>query len=185
MSEAKIPPAWEMALLSLRNAKLPPRVSVEEVPAPNEIAPYALAVSGETALYTTMESPATGRFVCLYDPKTQPGWGGCFRVIAMVGTETELSLGEDPLAGEVAWSWLRECLERRRADYDYLVGTATSTINRSFDGTVLRASSASLEIRASWTPAEPDISAHFLAWADTMLQSTGLTPEVNVTQLRR
>ena len=97
---------------------MPSRVSIHEVPAPAQIAPYAVAISAETALHVEAEAPATGRFVCLYDPQTQEGWGGEFRVIALVATDTELALGEDPLAGEVAWSWLRECLESRDADYD-------------------------------------------------------------------
>lgn len=183
-AQTQVPPAWELALLSLRQASVPPRVSIHEVPAPVKIAPYAVAISAETALHVEAEAPATGRFVCLYDPQTQEGWGGEFRVIALVATDTELALGEDPLAGEVAWSWLRECLASRDADYGHLVGTATTTINRSFEGFALRATSATLEIRASWTPGSPDLSAHFLAWLDTMLQATGLSPEENITQLR-
>ena len=45
-----------------------------------KIAPYAVAISAETALHVEAEAPATGRFVCLYDPQTQEGWGGEFRV---------------------------------------------------------------------------------------------------------
>lgn len=184
MNRADIPPAWEMALLSLRHAQIPPRVSVHEIPAPREIAPYALAISGETEMHISMEAPATGRLVCLYDPDIQPAWGGNFRVVLFIATEAEVALGEDPLAGEVAWSWLREYLEARDADYTHLVGTASTVINRSFEGDNYRGISASLEIRASWTPGSPDLSAHFLAWLDTMLQATGLSPEEKVTQLR-
>lgn len=186
MSQATIPPAWELALLSLREAHvdLPAHVSVQEVPAPKEIAPYALAISGTTAKHVAADAPATGRLVVLYDPEGQPGWGGNFRVIAMIATEAELELGEDPLAGEVAWSWLREALAARDADYGHLVGTATTTINRSFDGAIMRGTSANLEIRASWTPGSPDLSAHFLSWLDAMLQSTGFSPEANVIGLR-
>ena len=52
MTNAKLPPAWELALLSLReaHAQIPAHVSVHEVPAPKEIAPFAAAISGETEL---------------------------------------------------------------------------------------------------------------------------------------
>lgn len=186
MTSAKLPPAWELALLSLReaHAQIPAHVSVHEVPAPKEIAPFAAAISGETALHVAAETPAVGRLVLLFDPQEQPGWGGQFRVVALVASETELNLGEDPLAGEVAWSWLRDALAGREAHYSHLVGTATATINRSFSGDSLRGTSASLEIRASWTPTSYDLSAHFLAWVDTLLQSTGFSPEENVVGLR-
>lgn len=186
MSDAKLPPAWELALLSLRDAhaQIPAHVSVREVPAPREIAPFAAAISGETALHVAADMPAAGRLVVLYDPQEQPGWGGQFRVIVLITTEAELVLGEDPLAGEVAWSWLRDALAGREADYGHLVGTATATINRSFTGATLSGTSASLEIRASWTPGSPDLSAHFLAWVDTLLQATGFSPEENVIGLR-
>lgn len=183
-TKASVPPAWELALLSLRKTKRPSRVSVHEVPAPREIAPYALAISAETAQHVGAAAPATGRLVCLYDPEGQQAWGGYFRIVALIATDAELDLSEDPLAGEVAWSWLRDSLAQREADYGHLVGTATTTINRSFDGFELRGTSATLEIRASWTPGSPDISAHFLAWLDTMLQAQGLAPEENITQLR-
>lgn len=187
MTSTELPPAWEVALLSLREAKgkAPKRVSVQEVPSPDKIAPYALALSGETEIHVEASTPATGRLVVLFDPEGQPGWAGNFRVIAMVQTEAELSLGEDPLAGEVAWSWLRDSLQQRQADYGHLVGTATTTINRSFDGSSVRGETATLEIRASWSPGDADLSAHFLAWLDTLLQAAGLSPEVNVTALRR
>lgn len=186
MTKTALPPAWEMALLSLREAKsrVPSRVSIHEVPAPREIAPYAVAVGAQTQVHAAAQSPAAGRLVVLFDPDEQPNWGGRFRVIGMLSTEAELEMGEDPLAGEVAWSWLRDSLDQREVEYQHLVGTATATINRAFSGSQLRESTSTLEIRASWTPQSPDLSAHLLAWLDTMLQATGLYPEDNVTQLR-
>lgn len=187
MTDATLPPAWELALLSVREARrnLPPHVCVHEIPAPVDIAPYAAAISGETALHITAENPAIGRLIILYDPEGQPGWDGKFRVVVLITAETDLALGEDPLAGEVAWSWLREALTNRQANYSHLTGTATATINRSFTGSTLAGSSAGLEIRASWTPDSHDLSSHFLAWIDTMLQSTGLSPAENVIGIRR
>src|SRR5262249_39297007 len=75
----------------------------EEVPAPRTLAPFAIAVGA--AVRVDGAEIATGRFVLLYDPDGQRGWGGPLRVIVYIRAELEPEIAEDPMGGRVAWAW--------------------------------------------------------------------------------
>lgn len=70
-------------------------------------------------------------------------------MVALVASEVESNLGEDPLAGGVAWFWLRDALVGCEAHYSHLVGMVTATINHSFSGGSLRDTFANLKIHVS------------------------------------
>lgn len=182
---AQIPPEFELALLSLRQTRKLSCLRVEEIPAPPRMAPYAAAISA----LSTEDDPGgrplvSGRFVLLYDPQGQAGWEGNFRIIALVSAAIETELGTDALAGQVAWSWLRDSLADHGAVYRALVGTVTTQVSEAFGGLELASSQAQIEIRASWTPASAQLDSHFDAWTGTLLLAGGLYAEENVTQLR-
>ena len=61
-------PAFERALAELRAARLRPEVRVTEVPAPQRIAPYAVALTAEVVTNGEDDELASGRFVLLHDP---------------------------------------------------------------------------------------------------------------------
>ena len=97
-----------MAVRRLRDVRLRPEVVLEEVPAPQRIAPFALALSADVVVDD--EELATGRFVLLHDPAAPEAWEGTFRVVSFVRAVLEPELGADPMLGQVGWSWLEDAL---------------------------------------------------------------------------
>ena len=87
------------AIERLRTVRPRPEVQLEEVPAPQRIAPHAVALSADVARQE--EELASGRFVVLYDPAGQEAWDGRFRVVTFARAALETDLGADPLLGEV------------------------------------------------------------------------------------
>ena len=124
------------------------------------------------------------RFVLLYDPEGQPAWDGTMRVVTFTNAPVDSDMGGDPLLGEVAWAWLGEALQAHSADFYNLSGTVTRNYNETFGGLYLASSAIDLEVRASWTPASADVSAHLTAWAEFAGMVCGLDPE-GVTSLPR
>ncbi|WP_345218838.1 DUF3000 domain-containing protein [Georgenia halophila] len=188
--EAVAPPDFQAALTSLRGHRLRPELKLEEVPPPTRIAPYALALTGEVnAEPRTMDPDSLlghGRFVVLHDPDGQDAWHGTFRVIVLARADLEDEVGQDPLLGEVGWSWLTESLGNAGAGYHHLSGTVTRVLSETFGGLELRSGEVEIEIRASWTPTTTDLGPHLLAWAQLTCTAAGLEPlPENVTSFRR
>jgi hypothetical protein len=167
-----------------------PQVVFEDVPAPRKLAPAAAAIAATVRAAGPGEQAEAGwgRFVLLYDPEGQPGWGGQFRVIAYIRADVEPEIAADPLAGTVSWSWLTEALDSRSAGYLAPSGTVTRVVTEGFGGKQDEPSSTGLEIRASWTPVagpsaagpgEPDppaLAGHVAAWTDALCTAAGLPP---------
>lgn len=178
---AAAPGAFVAAVDAMRSARLRPEVFCEEMPAPQRIAPWASALSGDVTVGG--EDIATGRIICLHDPAGHDAWDGTFRMVAYIRAEIETELAEDPLAGEVAWSWLVEALEAHGAEYGMASGSVTKVTTENFGGMAEDGATAQLELRASWTPVidderagVPDVRAHIEAWGDLMCQAAGLEP---------
>lgn len=175
---------FRVALASLRDLRVRPEIRVEEAPAPQRLAPYALALSAEVV--DEDEDLGTGRLVVLHDPEGQEAWGGTFRIVAFVKATLEPEMAADPLLAEVGWSWLVECLEANGAAYDNLSGTVTRVTSESFGGLADRPLEGQIEIRVSWTPLDPQLAPHALAWAEVLAQAAGLMPlQPGVAQLPR
>jgi hypothetical protein len=197
------PEDFQQALESLRAARVRAEVVLDEAPAPQRIAPYAVALTadvmapltGQAVLDEEREELATGRFVLLHDPSAPEPWGGTFRAVTFVRAELEPELGADPLLADVGWSWLIDALGGRRAGYSHEGGTVTRVMSQSFAALADRPSSVEIELRASWTPhdvtqvagrsAGPDLGPHLLAWTDLLCTVAGLPPlPEGVTALR-
>ncbi|GAA1896185.1 DUF3000 domain-containing protein [Lapillicoccus jejuensis] len=176
-------------MAALRDARLRPEVRVTEVPAPQRIAPYAVALTAEVVGAAGDEDElASGRFVLLHDPSAPAPWEGEWRVVTFVRAELEPELAGDPMLGQVGWSWLVDALEQRGVDYANEAGTVTRVVSESFAGLADREPSVEMEVRASWTPeigpalgglggARPDeLGAHLLAWSDLLCTVAGLPP---------
>lgn len=173
-----LPPDFEAALLSLRGHQLRPELSLEEVPAPTRIAPYAAALSGDVTVDGDPEQLlGSGRFVVLYDPAGQPAWEGDLRVIILARAHLEPELGADPFLGEVGWAWLTDALAEEDAAYHALSGTVTRALSETFGGLELRGGNVDIEVRASWTPGTTDLAPHLRAWALLTCQVAGLPPD--------
>ncbi|MDQ1287202.1 MAG: hypothetical protein QG622_767 [Actinomycetota bacterium] len=161
------------AVECLHAVHLRPEVMVEEVPAPQRIAPHALALSADVVVDD--EELATGRFVLLFDPAGQESWDGTFRAVTFVRAALESDLGGDPLVGEIAWTWLRESLEACEVEYRAAGCTVTRVVSESFGTLSERPPSVELEIRASWTPTG-DVASHLVAWSHLLCTVGGLPP---------
>jgi len=76
-------------------------ILLETVPAPQKLAPHALAMTADV-----LEDAATGRFVLLHDPAGQEGWGGQWRCVTFARAAIDLEMASDPLLPEIGWAWL-------------------------------------------------------------------------------
>ncbi len=176
---------WQVALDSLQSPTLRPEFSLEEVPAPQRLAPHSIALAVE-AIDGDDEELAVGRFIVLHDPEGQDTWDGEFRVVSFVRAPIESDVVTDDLFDEVAWSWLTDALTDAGAQFHNASGTVTRTVSRSFAGLEDRSTETDLEIRASWTPDTEDLSLHIKAWLALVEKSSGLTPlPEGVTALSR
>jgi hypothetical protein len=176
---------WQVALDSLQSPTLRPEFSLEEVPAPQRLAPHSIALAVE-AVDADDEELAVGRFIVLHDPEGQDTWDGEFRVVSFVRAPIESDVVTDDLFDEVAWSWLTDALTDAGAPFHNASGTVTRTVSRSFAGLEDRSTETDLEIRASWSPDTEDLSLHMKAWLALVEKSSGLTPlPEGVTALSR
>lgn len=170
-----VPREFSIALDSMRRAVLRPEVFCEEMPAPQRIAPYATALSADVTV--DGDDVATGRLVVLHDPAGNDAWHGEFRCVAYCRAEMDDDVAADPALAGVGWSWLSEALQMHDADHVAASGTVTRVTTESFGAMAEEPGSTQLEIRASWTPTDPDdLSSHVEAWGELMCSFAGLPP---------
>lgn len=182
------PPDFVAALDALRDEELRPEIHLREIPAPVRVAPYAVALSADVVpgappgghFHDDDESLATGRFVLLHDPAGQEAWHGTFRVVTLVRATLEPEMAADPLLADVAWTWVRECLDGAGlavgTDVVAEGGTITRVLSRSFGALAGTPDAVDLEVRASWTPSDLRLGAHLTAWAALLSTAAGLPP---------
>ena len=154
-------------------------IHFEEVPAPQRLAPHAVAFSVDVSEDPSIEDSdvATGRFVMLHDPAGQEAWSGNFRAVTFVRSAIEADLQSDPLLTDVAWSWVSESLDSASADFTSPSGTVTRVSSASYGQLAEKELTSELEIRASWTPVEPKkLLNHIHAWLTLIETVSGLTP---------
>ncbi|MEV4169709.1 DUF3000 domain-containing protein [Nonomuraea sp. NPDC049709] len=168
------PAAFTRAAESLRRTEVRPEIELEDLPAPQRLAPYAAAIGA--SVYRDDDELAVGRLILLYDPEGQRGWEGPFRLVAYVRADMEPEITSDPLLGPVAWSWLTEALEAHQADYSAAGGTVTRAVSEGFGNKADDPVTTELELRASWSPAQEDLSGHVAAWCDLMCLAAGMPP---------
>jgi hypothetical protein len=171
---------FAQAVASLRGTPVRPEVTLTEIPAPRRIAPHSFALSAEAR--RDGAEVADGRLVLLYDPAGQPGWEGQLRLVTFVNAELDAEMAGDPLLGAVGWSWLLDALDAQHARYTAVGGTVTQTISTRFGdlangGDAGDKDSAEVELRASWTALDADLSGHLRAWCELLCSTGGLPPE--------
>jgi len=165
---------FRAALTSLHRLRLRPEIQLEEAPAPQRLAPYAIAMTAEVVVDDA--DLGSGRLVVLHDPAGQESWGGTFRVVAFIKATLETEMAADPLLAEVGWTWLIEALDAHGAGFTNISGTVTRVTSESFGGLSERPLEGQIEVRASWTPDSPDLAPHAHAWAEVLGQAAGLMP---------
>jgi hypothetical protein len=167
------PPEFSRAVTQLRAAKFRPELFVEEMPAPQRIAPFASALSADVTV--DGEDVGSGRVVVLHDPAGNEAWSGTFRCVAYARAEIDPELVSDPLLAGVGWSWLTEALDAHGAEYVMPSGSVTCVSSESFGGMSDEPPTAQLEIRASWSPVG-DLTPHVEAWGELLCTAVGLPP---------
>ena len=193
----RAPADFLFALGTLRKARCRSELRLDEIPAPGRLAPFAVALGAEVVvpgdaatgalhgLAAAALAPAsgsddvelaTGRFILLHDPDGSAVWDGEFRVVTYIRAQLEPDMGNDEMLGPVAWTWLVEALDNHQAPYRSAGGTATRVLSESFGTLADRPGTIDIELRASWTPAGRDITAHLEAWSDMVCTFAGLPP---------
>ncbi|MGI9136058.1 MAG: DUF3000 domain-containing protein [Candidatus Nanopelagicales bacterium] len=173
--------AFTDALARVRAASIRPEFLIEEGPAPQRLAPHAVAITAEMA--DLDDDRASGRFVLLHDPDGVDEWDGTFRAVIFARAELEHDVATDPMLQEVAWTWLLDAMVGAGAVGTHVGGTVTVTSGASFGSMADRPAESFVEIRASWTPLDIDgvsvpdtMDRHVHAWIDVMAQAAGLAP---------
>lgn len=166
------------ALTQVRSAGIRPEFRLDEAPAPQRLAPFAVALTAETV---SDDDAASGRFVLLHDPDGVDEWDGTFRAVVFVRAALEPDLVADPMLNDVGWSWVLEALEGAHASATQVGGTVTATSGRSFGSMSDRPSEGFIEIRGSWTPVAEgspadEMDRHVRAWMELLAHAAGLAP---------
>ncbi|MFZ8871968.1 MAG: DUF3000 domain-containing protein [Candidatus Nanopelagicaceae bacterium] len=174
---------FEKFCAQARELKTRSEITFEEVPAPQRLAPLAIAFSvdvsnGFSTSNSSEESDvATGRFVMLHDPDGQDAWEGDFRAVTFVRSAIEDDLQSDPLLTDVGWSWVSESLESANASFTATSGTVTRVSSASYGQLSEKEHSSEIEIRASWTPIRAEaLINHIDGWIKLIEVVSGLAP---------
>ena len=183
MASPSAPPAaFTRAVAGLRAPAPRDEILLEEIAAPQLLAPYSFALSA--TVLRDGDEVASGRLILLHEPGGHDAWQGTLRLVTLITAELEADMAGDPLLPAVAWTWLTDGLEQHGAAYTAIGGTITQTTSTRFGELAGPAPTADLEIRASWTPTSDDSAAHLYGWC-TMLASTAGLPPPGVTALNR
>lgn len=177
--EDATPADFQAALDALATVRARPEIALENIPAPQRLAPWSHAVGArvtEAAAAGSDEEIANGRFIVLFDPAGHEAWDGTTRCVGYVSAITDESMVDDQMFSEVAWSWLTEALVDHGAAHHSVGGTVTRTASTRFGDIAGPEHSVDVEIRASWTAADTDLDRHLAAWLEVLGHAAGLPP---------
>jgi len=174
------PPAFASAVDAIRRSSPRAELVVTEIGAPARLAPYSVALSADVtpARHDEDSDVGTGRFILLHDPSAPDAWGGEFRVVCFVQAPLETDIGTDPFLADVAWSWLVDALAARGARHHSLSGTATKILSTGYGELADQGDGAQIELRASWSPSDSELSAHVEGWGELLCMLAGLPPTI-------
>jgi hypothetical protein len=170
------PSIFRAAVESLMAAQVRREVRIQPLRPPQRLAPWSYALSAEIMSADGLDL-ATGRLVLLHDPDGHEAWDGVLRLVAYASAELDEQMGIDVLLPTVGWSWLTDALHERGAAYRAAGGTVTQTTSTRFGDMAGPNTTVGLELRASWTADQPDLTAHLLAFTDLLCIAAGLPPE--------
>lgn len=171
------PALFAQAVAALGAVRPRPEITIGTIPAPQRLAPWTYAMSAEVCTGDLDDTPiATARLVLLHDPDGQQAWDGVLRLVLYVRAELDGELAGDPLLPEVGWSWLTEALELCGARFTALGGTVTQTSSARFGDIAGPTHSHDIELRASWTPPDADLTPHTNAFCALLATAAGLPP---------
>ncbi|WP_353647977.1 DUF3000 domain-containing protein [Nakamurella sp. A5-74] len=167
------------AVESLRAVTTRREILLESLPAPARLAPHSFALSATVTVGD--DEWGSGRLVLLHDPEGVEAWDGTLRIVVFATCILDGAMAGDPLLPEVAWSWLVDALQD--APHTALGGTVTATRSTRFGDITGPENADDLEIRASWTPRDANLTHHLDAYLALLAAAAGLPPE-GVSPLR-
>lgn len=177
------PQFFSDAVESLYQAQLRPEISIGTIRPPQRLAPFSHAIGLEVMHPETdivapdSEGDAFGRLILLHDPQGEETWEGQLRLVAYIQADMDDAVARDPLLPDVAWEWLSEGLEESTAAFSNLGGTITSTSSVRFGDIGGPPRAYQLEMRASWTAENNNLTPHVHAFATVLASVAGLPPE--------
>ncbi len=173
-----VPAEFASVVRDLESATLRSDLRVRKIASPGGIAPYSVAFAAEVLPIDDDGTSAhgAGRFIFLFDPDGQEGWGGTRRIVCFAQAPLEGEISTDPLLTDVTWSWLTDALATREAEYTHASGTATRVLAKGFGELAGQEDSAHIELRASWSPVGNSITGHLHAWGELLAMLAGLPP---------
>jgi hypothetical protein len=173
-----VPAAFRAALDALAGVRARPEIVLEQIPAPQRLAPFAHAVSASVSERDGDEDVeiASARFIVLHDPEGHETWHGTTRCVGYLSAETDEELVDDTMFSEVAWSWLTDALAETGAEHTTVGGTVTRTASTRFGELAGPEHSVDVEMRASWTAADTALDRHLQAWLQVLANAAGLPP---------
>jgi len=180
-----LPEAFKLAVESISSVAFREELTVRQIDSPSGVAPYSYALAADVLIaeHEHESQHGTGRFILLYDPAEPESWGGPFRVVAFAQAPLEAEIGLDPFLSNVAWSWLTDALTIREADYFNASGTATRILSTGFGELADSGEGAQIELRASWSPASPQMGEQAEAWGELLCMLAGLPPTADAVSL--
>src|SRR3954451_303693 len=176
------PPAeFRAALDALATVRARPEIVLEQIPAPQRLAPFAHAVAARVAEADPDGADedveiASARFIVLYDPEGHEAWKGTTRCVGYLSAATDEELVDDTMFSEVAWSWLTDALTEEGAQHHAVGGTVTRTASTRFGDLAGPEHTVDVEMRASWTAEDSALDRHLQAWLDVLGNAAGLPP---------
>ncbi len=162
-------------MADLRATTWRPEISIEEIPSPQRIAPFSVAISADVTV--DGEDHGSGRLVLLHDPDGNEAWAGTYRIVTFAKAEVEPEMVRDPFLADVGWSWLIDALQLHHAAFREPSGTVSAVLSTPFGEIADDPGHAEVEIRASWTPdldVDPELGPHLAAWQDLLCSVAGL-----------
>jgi hypothetical protein len=172
--DSAAPAQFAAAALSLAQPVLRSELETSQIPAPDQIAPWALAFAAQAPNPAdTPMNRGVGRIVFLHDPKEFDVWGSNMRVIAYGKSPLENDLGIEEDVAHYWWSELERALSNHGAKYRNEAGTVTKMSSTGMGSLANEPSASEVEIRASWSPTDDDLGPHLAAWQDLIASMAG------------
>jgi hypothetical protein len=180
-----VPAEFVAATDELNGSPLRGDLRIRSIASPTGIAPFSIAFAAEVLPLDSDDTSAhgAGRFVYLFDPEGQDGWGGTSRIVCFAQAPLDGEISTDPFLADVTWSWLTDALASRGAEYTRASGTATRVLAKGFGELSGEQDSAHIELRASWSPTPGSIGGHLQAWGELLAMLAGLPPHDGATSL--
>jgi hypothetical protein len=172
--DSDAPAQFASAALSLGEPLLREELISEQIPAPEKIAPWALAFAAQAPNPAdTPMNRGVGRIVFLYDPEQHETWGSNMRVIAYGKSPLENDLGVEEDVAHFWWEELMRSLKSHGAKFSHEAGTVTKMTSTGMGSLANDPSASEVEIRASWSPQHDELGPHLAAWQDLIAAMAG------------